>query len=187
MRIISGSHKGRPIQTISGNNTRPTTDKVREAIFNALGQYFDGGMSLDLFAGSGALSFEGISRGIEHAVLIDNFPLAIKNLYKNAESLQMQEQVEIYRNDAMRALKRLAKDERQFAMIYIDPPYKNDWIDTILAIIKDNNLLTDDGLILLETGSETKYKDNPNGYLCEYDRQYGETRIQILKKMETSV
>ena len=83
MRIVSGDFGGRPLKAVPGNATRPTTDKVKEALFNMIGPYFDGGRSLDLYAGSGGLSIEGVSRGIDEAVLVDRQYAAIKTIKEN--------------------------------------------------------------------------------------------------------
>ena len=123
MRVVSGKCKGHPLKAVPGNTTRPTTDKVKESIFNMIG-YFDGGIALDLFGGSGGLGIEALSRGIDKAIFVDRDSKAIKVIHQNLESCRVQEQAEVYRNDAERAVKALIKREMSFDLILIDPPYK---------------------------------------------------------------
>ena len=104
MRIITGEYGGRKLKAVPGNNTRPTTDKVKESIFNIIGPYFDGGVCLDLFAGSGGLAIEAVSRGMEKAVLIDQDPLAIKTIKENISVTKEADKFDVYRNDANRAI-----------------------------------------------------------------------------------
>ncbi len=125
MRVVSGKCKGHPLKAVPGNTTRPTTDKVKESIFNMIGPYFDGGVALDLFGGSGGLGIEAISRGIDKAIFVDRDNKAIKVIHQNLESCRIQEQAEVYRNDAERAIKALIKREISFDLILIDPPYKD--------------------------------------------------------------
>lgn len=114
MRVVSGKCKGHPLKAVPGNTTRPTTDKVKESIFNMIGPYFDGGTALDLFGGSGGLGIEAISRGIEKAIFVDRDSKAIKVIHQNLESCRIHEQAEVYRNDAERAVKALIKREMSF-------------------------------------------------------------------------
>ncbi len=100
MRVISGEYGGRRLRAVPGMKTRPTTDKVKEAIFNIIGPYFNGGTSLDLFAGSGGLSIEGVSRGIDHAVLIDRQGAAIKTIHQNIEVTKEPDKFTVYKRDA---------------------------------------------------------------------------------------
>ena len=109
MRVVSGKCEGHPLKAVPGNTTRPTTDKVKESIFNMIGPYFDGGVALDLFGGSGGLGIEAISRGIDKAIFVDRDNKAIKVIHQNLESCRIQEQAEVYRNDAERAIKALIK------------------------------------------------------------------------------
>ncbi|EAG4889887.1 16S rRNA (guanine(966)-N(2))-methyltransferase RsmD, partial [Listeria monocytogenes] len=114
MRVIAGERKGHALKAVPGNNTRPTTDKVKESLFSIIGPFFDGDMVLDLFAGSGGLGIEALSRGAERAVFIDQAALAIKTIRQNIEGCHFTERAEVYRNDAERALKLLHKNEWKF-------------------------------------------------------------------------
>jgi len=99
VRVVSGTCKGRPLKAVPGNTTRPTTDKVKEALFNMIGPYFDGGIGLDLFAGSGGLGLEALSRGLERVIFIDREPKAIQVINENIRDCKFEEQTKVYRND----------------------------------------------------------------------------------------
>ena len=183
MRVIAGDFKGRKISAVKGNNTRPTTDKIKENVFNIMGQFFDGGRVLDLFAGSGNLGIEALSRGMDHAIFIDMNFNAIKVIKENLSTLKLQDKTEVYRNDAFKALDVLAKKGSKFDMIFLDPPYGKISITELLDTIIENDLLNDDGLIMCEYGvgmnvnySESKLKN----LRCE---MYGTIEILILEKV----
>lgn len=124
MRVVAGTLKGRSIKAVKGTNTRPTTDKVKESIFNIIGPYFDGGVALDLFGGSGNLGIESLSRGIDRVIFVDRETIAINTIKQNVKDLKIEDQVEIYRNDAFKALKAIVKRGLQFDLILLDPPYR---------------------------------------------------------------
>ncbi len=151
MRIISGEYGGRRLVAVPGMKTRPTTDKVKEALFNIIGPYFDGGTSLDLFAGSGGLSIEGVSRGIEHAFLIDRQYQAIKTINKNIAVTKHPEKFTVMKMDAVKALHRLARDHQQFDMVYLDPPYAKQQIVKNMTTMVELDLLNDNACIVAET------------------------------------
>src|SRR5699024_868911 len=123
MRVVAGLHKGRKLKAVSGSTTRPKADKVKEAVFQVMGPFFSGGKVLDLFAGSGALGIEALSRGMESAFFIDKQSKAIHTIHDNLKSLSIADQAEVYRNDAFRALQLLSKRQLQFDLILLDPPY----------------------------------------------------------------
>src|SRR4051812_28311593 len=123
MRIVGGTARGRPLAGPKHEGLRPTADRVRETLFNVLGQAFDGERVLDLYAGTGALAFEALSRGASHAVLVDPDRAAVKLCEANAATLGFADRVEILSLKADRAVDRLCKAERTFELIFADPPY----------------------------------------------------------------
>ena len=122
MRIVAGKFGSRVIQAVEGNTTRPTTDKIKEAIFSRIGPYFDGGDMLDLFGGSGNVSFEAISRGMNTSLLCDQNGKAISTIKKNAASLDVQSQCTIWKMDYKKALQKACEEKRCFDLVYLDPP-----------------------------------------------------------------
>jgi len=184
MRIIAGKFRGRSIKAVKGNNTRPTTDKIKENMFNMLGQFFDGGRVLDLYAGSGNLGMEAVSRGIDEAIFIDTHPEAVRTIRDNVKVFKIEEKVKIYRNDASKALGVLAKKEIQFDLIFLDPPYKHQKINEILAIIAEGGLLVDDGVVVCEYLAEDSADMDFGGFEVVRQERYGITEITILRHDE---
>src|SRR3712207_1215581 len=148
MRIVSGEFGGRTLKTLEGKTTRPTSDKVRGAIFNMIGPYFKGGRVLDLFAGSGGLSIEAISRGMSEAVLVERDRKAQAIIQANIEMTKASQQFTLLKMDAERALDHLSG---QFDVVFLDPPYAKETIVANIEALVEKNLLSDDVMIVCET------------------------------------
>lgn len=146
MRVIGGKYKRFQLTAPKGVTSRPTTDKIKETMFNILGPM--NGIGLDLFAGSGGLGVEAISRGLSTVIFVDGSFESIQMIKKNTSFLD--EEVEIYKNDYKRALKALNKRDIQFNMIFLDPPYQKNIVNEALPMIKEFDLLAEDGQILIE-------------------------------------
>lgn len=175
MRVIAGELKGRRLEAVPGKQTRPTSDKVKEATFQMMGPFFNGGRCLDLFAGSGSLGIEAISRGMDYAVFIDKQSKAIHTIYKNIKTMKIEEQTEVARMDAFRALKVTQKNKAKFDLIMIDPPYdKLDYTDILNEIIK-RELLNDGGLIYCEHGTTEDLPSNLEELQVIKQMNYGQT------------
>lgn len=176
MRVITGEYGGRKLKAVPGNNTRPTTDKVKESIFNIIGPYFDGGVCLDLFAGSGGLAIEAISRGMDKAVLIDRDPLAIKTIKENISVTKESDKFDIYRNDANRAID-LLKGNKKFDLIFLDPPYAKQEIEMQIKKIVDADLLNDEAIIICEVDKRTDLEENIGAATVFRSEVYGASKI----------
>lgn len=150
MRVIAGDLKGRKLKPVPGKRTRPTSDKVKEAVFQMIGPYFSGGICLDLFAGSGALGVEAISRGMDYAVFVDKDRQAVKTIDQNIEMLKIDKQTEVTKMEATRALRIFEKNKAQFNLIFIDPPYEQVDYNELITKIMAHHLLQEDGLIICE-------------------------------------
>ncbi|MCI0764541.1 16S rRNA (guanine(966)-N(2))-methyltransferase RsmD [Bacillus sp. TL12] len=181
MRVVSGKCKGHPLKAVPGNTTRPTTDKVKEAIFNMIGPYFEGGVALDLFGGSGGLGIEALSRGIDKAIFVDRDNKAVKVIHQNLESCKVHDQAEVYRNDAERAVKALIKRELSFDLILLDPPYKDQKIISLISVMDQHGLLNKDGLIMAEHGDDVVLPETIGGLVKVRAENYGITAISIYK------
>ncbi|HEK9099290.1 16S rRNA (guanine(966)-N(2))-methyltransferase RsmD [Bacillus pfraonensis] len=181
MRVVSGKCKGHPLKAVPGNTTRPTTDKVKEAIFNMIGPYFEGGIALDLFGGSGGLGIEALSRGIDKVIFVDRDNKAVKVIHQNLESCRVHNQAEVYRNDAERAVKALIKRELSFDLILLDPPYKDQKIISLISVIDQHGLLNKDGLIMAEHGDDVILPETIGGLVKVRAENYGITAISIYK------
>ncbi|MBS4193873.1 16S rRNA (guanine(966)-N(2))-methyltransferase RsmD [Lederbergia citri] len=154
MRVISGTCKGRPLKAVRGNETRPTTDKVKETMFNVIGPYFSGGRALDLFAGSGGLGIEALSRGLDHVIFVDRDSSAIQTIHHNIALCNMEEKSEVFRNNAERALKAILKRNLTFDYIFLDPPYRKQKLEGLLHFIENNNLIATQGTIICEHSND---------------------------------
>lgn len=183
LRIVSGTCKGRALKAAPGITTRPTTDKVKEAIFNMIGPYFSGGIGLDLFAGSGGLGLEGISRGLDQVIFVDRDSKAIQTIRKNIEICQFQSQAEVYRNDATRALNAILKRELTFNVIFLDPPYKLQQLTSLISIIDDQNLLEQNGSIVAEHAEEITLPEKIGSLTKTKYEKYGITAISIYRHL----
>ena len=139
MRIISGKARGTKLETLDGEETRPTLDRVKEALFNIIQGYIYDSEVLDLFSGSGALAIESISRGAKCAVSCDNSRRALKIINKNVEKTHFEKQIEVVNKDYKKCLEEIK--DRQFDLIFLDPPYKTDFgINAIRIIMENGNL-----------------------------------------------
>ncbi|MBM7659482.1 16S rRNA (guanine966-N2)-methyltransferase [Bacillus mesophilus] len=184
MRVVSGKCKGHPLKAVPGQSTRPTTDKVKESIFNIIGPYFDGGLGLDLFGGSGGLGIEAISRGLDKVIFVDIDQKAIHTIKQNVESCRVKEQVEIYRNEAEKALKALIKRELTFDFIFLDPPYFKQKLEALISIIDSNRLLNQGGRIVVEHSTDVEMPDSIGDLELIRAEKYGITAVSIYKYSE---
>lgn len=179
MRVVSGRLKGKTLKAAPGSSTRPTTDKVKEAIFNIIGPYFDGGICLDLFAGSGGLGIEALSRGAERSIFIDRDGKAIQTIYDNLRTCDVEAAAEVYRNDFKRALKALIKRELVFDYIFLDPPYAKQQLKEILEVINENRLLNKQGVIVCEHSSDVVLPRHVENLTLVKEENYGIITISI--------
>lgn len=184
MRVVSGTRKGKILKAVPGNSTRPTTDKVKEAIFNIIGPYFDGGQGLDLFAGSGGLGIEALSRGADKVIFVDRDGKAIQTIHENIRNCDFEEKAEIYRNDADRALKAILKRDLAFDYIFLDPPYRKQQLLKLLKVIDENNLLSEQGTILCEHESDVELPENVGRLVQQKHENYGIISISIYSLAE---
>ncbi|OAX49640.1 MULTISPECIES: 16S rRNA (guanine(966)-N(2))-methyltransferase RsmD [unclassified Paenibacillus] len=179
MRVVSGSAKGRPLKAVPGTGTRPTTDKVKEALFSMIGPYFEGGTALDLFAGSGGLGIEALSRGMDKAVFVDLESKSIEVIRANLKATKLEDQAAIYRNDASRALKALAKRNTQFDLVFLDPPYRMKNGDELMLTMHELDLLEPEATIVLEYESKYSYPEQFGPFEQTRKALYGETAVSI--------
>ena len=155
MRIIAGEFRSRVLATLPGDNTRPTLDKVREAVFSRIGPYFEENQSvLDLFAGSGAVGLEALSRGMGSAVFNDASGKAVGIVKKNIESLKVNQRCTVFNLDYRSAINLCASRGYQFDLIYLDPPYRLMAINELVELIVAHGIIKDGGIIVAESLKE---------------------------------
>lgn len=184
MRIISGEKKGLTLKSVPGNTTRPTADKVKESIFNMIGPFFQGGEMLDLYAGSGAIGIEALSRGMDKVVFVDREKKAVETIYMNLDRSDLVDYAEVFRTDAHRALKAIKNNDRSFDFIFLDPPYAKQKIVSELMFIEEHNILKKDGYIVTEHASKISINDESVNFKIIRQETYGDTTITIFSSEE---
>jgi 16S rRNA (guanine(966)-N(2))-methyltransferase RsmD len=183
LRIISGKARGTKLYTLDGENTRPTLDRIKEPLFSIILNRILDAEVLDLFAGSGALGMEALSRGAKSAILCDNSLEAIKIIKNNLNKTKLADYAEIINKDFRDCLKQL--NGKKFDLIFLDPPYKTDYIELAIKQIIDENLLKKDGTIIAETDRQEVVDKIKNLDICIEDiRKYGRAILIFLKRRE---
>lgn len=152
MRIITGSAKGCNLKTPKGMSTRPTSDRIKESLFSILGSDVPGSRVLDIFAGTGSLGLEALSRGAESSVFIDKATADIISF--NAEHTRLAEKCEILKGDVFTQLQRLTSCGRQFDLVFCDPPYHLGLSHKALSLLDESALLAPDALVIVEHGGD---------------------------------
>ena len=184
MKIVSGKFKNKNIKFISDELTRPTAEIVRQALFTKLQFNFPLNNCLDLFAGSGSLGLEALSRGAQHVYFVENnkrnFDIVKENLQNfgvkfELNSFYTNNDVSLIRSDAIVALERF---EQKFDLILIDPPYKSEYYEKTLEVIFKNNLLADDGIIVMEHDKDRTIETNKFEIISQ--KSYGRRNLTYL-------
>lgn len=184
MRIISGTARGTKLFTLEGKNTRPTLDRVKESLFNILQNDIEDSIVLDLFSGSGAIGLEFASRGAKKVYLNDNSKEAFEIIKQNIDKTHLSANVELYNMDFLRLIQNIK--ENKFDIVYLDPPYKTNFIIQALSELVNYKKLTKDSLIVLETDEEKRIIEqieNEGNFKITDKRKYGRAYIMFLKKV----
>lgn len=178
MRIITGKLKGRTIKMPDTLNVRPTADRTKESIFNVIEArvYLEGANVLDLFAGSGNLGFEAISRGVKQVLFVDQNPANIKHIEKVASSFKVETQVRTRVSDVRLFLEGPAVP---YDFIFCDPPYDYDWMLEMIEAVLSNNWLSDEGWFILEHDKRHQFTEHEH---CFFSKAYGRTTVSIFGK-----
>ena len=182
MRIIAGTARSLPLKTIDGIDTRPTTDRIKETLFNMLQHEVPSANFLDLFAGSGQIGLEALSRGAKYAVFVENNKKAAACIEENIRFTKFTEQSKLIQSDVMTALRSL-EGKYQFDVIFMDPPYNQLHERNVLEYLKDSSLIHEDTLIVVEASLDTTfeylddmgyklikhkiYKTNTHAFICK--------------------
>ena len=186
MRVISGVARGTKLNSIDSTDTRPTLDRVKEALFNIIQNIIDDSIVLDLFAGSGAIGIECISRGAKKAYFCEKSHEAVKMIRQNIEKTRFTDKSEILQQDYKKALKNYTVRNIKFDIVFLDPPYKNDIaVDAVQDII-ELGLLEKNGVIIIETDEkERELKELEKLQVEVYDlRKYGRVNLIFLNRKE---
>ncbi len=179
MRVISGKARGHRLKRVPGDTTRPIMDRVKENLFNILGQWVRETRWLDLFAGTGQVGIEALSRGATEVVFTDSVKLAIRTIEHNLKSTQLAQWGRVYQTDAYAYLRNFA--ERPFDVIYIAPPqYKEMWVEVVEMVNKRPSIfLNPDGLIIVQIDPKEYRTLSLNNLKLEDQRRYGNTQLDF--------
>ena len=178
LRIISGMRKGLKLKSPDGMNTRPTTDRVKESVFNLLQFCIPCNSVLDLFAGSGALGIEALSRYCAHAVFVDHNKQSVTLIQDNLASARFQGNATVVCNDSLAFLRGCTES---FDLIFLDPPYNANLLKPVLDEIADRSLLSEDGVIVIESEENGESFEHPF-FSVRRSAKYGKTVITLLQR-----
>ena len=176
MRVITGSARGAKLKTLEGLATRPTSDRVKEAIFNIIQFDIQGRRVLDLFGGSGQLAIEALSRGADYAVIVDQSAEAVKVIKDNLKKTKFDQQASVFQMDYLRYL---STAREKFDLIFLDPPYAEKSLENALQKISEIDLLSEGGIIICERPKDKVMPPEVGGLLCSRDYNYGKTAVNL--------
>lgn len=182
MRIISGVARGSRLVTLEGTETRPTLDRVKEPLFSIIQMYIKEASVLDLFAGSGALGLEALSRGAKDAVFVDISKKAINVINQNVQKTKLEDKAVVLNQSYNEALQQMANENKQFDIIFLDPPYLSGLLENAIQEILKYKLLSKEGIIVVETDMESELQKIQNiGLHIKDIRKYGRVMLLFLQ------
>lgn len=182
MRVIAGSARSLRLVTPEGSGTRPTTDRIKETLFNMLQTEIPDSIFIDLYAGSGGIGIEALSRGARHAYFVDNNTEAYKCIEKNVQFTHMQESATLLKQDVLSALSFIK--EKEVSIIFMDPPYQGEHEKRALALLKDMPYVTEDTLIIVEAALDTDFSYLESyGFRIEKQKKYKTNQHLFIKKI----
>ena len=179
MRVIAGNLRGLKLSAPQGTSTRPTLDRVKEAVFSMLTPHLCDASVLDIFAGSGAMGIEALSRGARSCVFVENNRNAAECIKNNLISAKLTNNISLLVEDAFLFLK---KTREKFDLIFLDPPYADNFYSDALRLIKQNDVLSENGLIVAEWDHDFGFTSDLDGFTIIKDKKYGRVEITVLKR-----
>ena len=182
MRIIAGENRGKKLKAVPGMKTRPTADRVKEAVFSSIDDRLYGSRFLDGFSGTGNIALEAVSRGAEEAVLLEKDVDALKVIQENVTACRQDARCTIMRGDSIASMNTLSRQGKQFDLIYVDPPYQGGLYEEVLKNIAEKELLAQDGLILLECAKNTSLSIENSIFFIYKEKCYGDTCVLYVKQ-----
>lgn len=177
LRVISGAFRGLRLESLPGTDTRPTLDRVKEALFSMLFGRTQDACGLDLFAGSGALGIELMSRGGRECVFVDSSAEAVAVVKSNVQRARITDRVNILREDALSYIERT---DKKFDVIFLDPPYRSGLYEKVLTAIRSRGLINPGGLVVCECSADSTV--SADGYKLVKDKSYGKVRLLVLEE-----
>lgn len=185
MRVIAGTARRLQLKTIDGMDTRPTTDRIKETLFNMISHGLCDASFLDLFAGSGGIGIEALSRGAKESVFVEKNPKAVNCIKDNLKHTHLEERAKVLQMDVLMALGSLENLGKKFDYIFMDPPYNQELERSVLQYLADSFLLSDDGIIIVEASLETdtSYIDDLGFHLVK-EKIYKTNKHIFIEKCE---
>ena len=172
MRVIAGTAKRLPLKTVPGDGTRPTTDRIKETLFNMIQHELYETRFLDLFAGSGGIGIEALSRGASKAVFVENNRKAAKCISENLDFTRLAERADILQMDVLAAL-HILSGATPFDFVFIDPPYREGWEERVLTALSASGLLTESSIVIVEAAKDTSFDFLENtGFILRQRKEY---------------
>lgn len=183
MRVIAGKARSIPLKTVEGMDTRPTTDRIKETLFNMISHRLADTCFLDLFAGSGGIGIEAISRGAEGAVFIEKNPKAVECIRENLKKTRFEEQATVIVSDVLGGLRRL-EGKHVFEYVFMDPPYNQLLEKQVLEYLASSKLLAEDALLIVEASLDTDFSYLEDlGYIVLKRKEY-KTNVHMFLERE---
>jgi 16S rRNA (guanine966-N2)-methyltransferase len=182
MRVIGGNARGRRLKVPRGETLRPTAARVKEALFNILPHDLSGTKVLELFAGTGNLTIEALSRGAQEAILVDSSVESGRTIRENLHRLLLADRTKVWIIPVARALRLLARRGETFDMIFLDPPYEHKWIGATLKIIGEGKLLRESGVLVAEHSIREKVEPRYGSLALRDQRRYGSTLLSFFAR-----
>ena len=183
IRIIGGELRGRKLVTVPGQQTRPTADRVREAIFNILGGRISNALVLDLFAGTGAMGIEALSRGAESVLFADDDKRALTALEKNVKACSLESRAKIVKWNILRNLNITTAFQHTFNLVFIDPPYNKNLIQPTLSNLHQSQCMANGACIAIEHSAQEPIPEKEKRFKISDQRRYGKTLVSFLSYM----
>lgn len=181
MRVIAGTARSLPLKTPEGMDTRPTTDRIKETLFNILQPYVPGCVFVDLFSGSGGIGIEALSRGAAKAYFVENAPKAISCIEQNLAFTKFTDRGIVIKQDALVGLHAVC--EKQADIIFMDPPYEDGYEKRVLAVLKDMPYVTEDTMIIIEAALNTSFDDTEElGFELTREKRYKTNKHVFLRR-----
>ena len=179
MRVISGSARGRRLKELQGMDTRPTTDKVKESMFNIIQFDLEGRKVLDLFAGTGQLGIEALSRGASHCTFVDTRRDAVALVKENLKATNLSQQASVLQSDSLAFL---SACREKFDIIFLDPPYQTDFLDRCMETVVMFDILNEHGIMVCESAADRVLPTLPEEYQMSREYRYGKIKLTICRR-----
>lgn len=181
MRIITGSAKGFKLKAPKGLAVRPTGDRVKESLFNILSGKIAGAAVLDLFAGTGNLGLEALSRGANSAIFVDNAVASLNIVKENAQHIRLHEKCQFWKMDVLKSIDRCNEDAKEFDLIFCDPPYNKGYLSAVVQRLEEKPILCSGGILVFEHSRHETLNFMPQKFKIVRSELYGETAVTLFQ------